>query len=362
MIQEKLCSEKIYKLVFDGEIMEGCAVDEVKKRLSGIFKWDQEKVDELFSVIPLEIADKIDFQTALTYKAPFESAGAKCKIYHSKKTPIIENDTVSSPFLNYSQNYDSPDTIYPEYDFGWHETHKDNNDKLFNKKNLAYIGTKEKTANKQNRQIEIRTGPASNTSVNVETNKLLKKQKDTLYDHFSEIYKQSKEKTAGKKFNLIMYALIGMLFALSFVVPMIAAMKGLYEIGIGAGLLIAFFASIIKYPMSNKINKNRLLKRALYFKKHISIENQTNLSFYLAALILWAKKISNLDKARDEMLSVCNEIALANTTDIEKFKEYLKKIGDLDKHAKYEPDNDKYRGKLDKKTIGGAYELLFADY
>ena len=62
------------------------------------------------------------------------------------------------------------------------------------------------------------------------------------------------------------------------------------------------------------------------------------------------------------MLSVCNEIALANTTDIEKFKEYLKKIDDLNKHAKNEPDNDKYRGKLDKKIIGGSYELLFADY
>ncbi|MGA1842757.1 MAG: hypothetical protein ACMUIU_19235 [bacterium] len=362
MIQEKLCSEKIYKLVFDGEIMEGCAVDEVKRRLSGIFKWDQEKVDELFSVIPLEIADKIDFKTAMTYKAPFESAGAKCKIYHSKKGHMMSNESSLSPFLNYSQINSYPNMTYPKYDFGWHETHKGTNDELSDKKNLSHVGTKEQKENEQSRKIEIKTDLDSNTSIHVETKELLIKQKDELYDHFSEIYKQAKEKTAGKKFNLIMYALIGIFFALSFVIPMIAAMKGLYDIGIGAGLLMAFLASIIKYPISNKINKNRLLKTALYFKQHISIENQTNFSFYLAALILWAKKISNLDKARDEMLSVCNEIALANTTDIDKFKEYLKKIGDLDKRIKYELNNDKYRGKLDKKTIGESYELLFADY
>jgi hypothetical protein len=361
MIHEKLYSEKLYKIVFDGEIMEGCVVDEVKKRLSGIFKWDQGKVDELFSVIPLEIADKIDYQTAMTYKAPFERAGAICKIYHSEKGLIMKNDSSSAPLLKYSEINSPPNMIYPKYDFGQQETHKGINGGVFDKKYISLMGTQEQKTKRQSRQIEIKTSLDSNIPIHVETKELLNKQKDTLYEYFSSIYKQAKEKTAGKKFKLIMYTLIGIFFVLSFVIPMIAAMEGLYAIGITGGLLMAFSASIIKYPINNKINKNRLLKTALYFKQHICIENKKNLSFFLAALILWAQKISNLDIARDEMLSVCNEIALANTMDIDMFKKYLKKIGDLDKQAKCELNNNKDRGKLDKKAITESYKLLYAD-
>ena len=100
-MQEKLYNEKLYKIIFEGEIMEGYVLDEVKKKLSGIFKWDQDKVDELFSVVPLEIADNIDYRTAMTYKAPFERAGAICKIYHPEKGLIIEQNRSALSHLNY---------------------------------------------------------------------------------------------------------------------------------------------------------------------------------------------------------------------------------------------------------------------
>jgi hypothetical protein len=329
-MEEKFYNEKLYKIIFEGEIMEGYILDEVKKKLSGIFKWNQDKVDELFSVVPLEIADNIDYRTAMTYKAPFEKAGAICKIYHPEKGLIIEQNRSASSHLNYLEVDSHHKKIYPQYDFGQPKISESINGRKFNKNNMPQIGLEPNKETEQNRQKGINITPDSNIPTQVEREQSLNKQKDALYESFSNIYKQAKKETAVRAIKLIIYPVIGIFFLLAFTIPMVAAMRGLYVIGISGGFLMASIACIIKYPINNKINKNSALKIALYFIQHISIENQKNPSLFLAALILWAEKISDIDPAKDEMLSVINEIVLVHTMDQDMLKKYLTKIGDLE--------------------------------
>ena len=53
-----------YKLVFEGRILEGHKLDDVKKRLSRLLKSDDKKIEQLLAQAPLTIKSKIDYPTA----------------------------------------------------------------------------------------------------------------------------------------------------------------------------------------------------------------------------------------------------------------------------------------------------------
>ena len=118
---------------------------------------------------------------------------------------------------------------------------------------------------------------------------------------------------------------------LAFLFPfIIAALREEYGIGIALGLFSAILFGILGYWIERKRRKSVTTNIAQYFKNHISTENQENLPLFLAALISWAENISYLDRAKEEMLCVCDEIAIVNSQDNETFKRYLSKLAELD--------------------------------
>ena len=71
---------KIYRLIFNGEIVDGLHEQDVKKNLASFFKGDVGKLDQLFTGQPIVIKKAVDYQTAVRYKKTFQKAGAILKI------------------------------------------------------------------------------------------------------------------------------------------------------------------------------------------------------------------------------------------------------------------------------------------
>ena len=69
-----------YKLVFDGRILAGHNLDDVKKRLAGLLKSDSKKIELLLAEAPLTIKSNIDYPTASKYKESLRAAGVSCQI------------------------------------------------------------------------------------------------------------------------------------------------------------------------------------------------------------------------------------------------------------------------------------------
>lgn len=248
-------TEKLYKIVFEGEAMEGQVQEEAKKALSKIFQWDPERIDELCSLTPLVIADGIDYQTAMQYIEPFKNAGFICKIDPSEK---MSGSSVPSQSK----------------------------------------------------------GPET-----------LKAQRDKLYKYFYHIYSQAKKHT-GKRYTLVMTYIFMILVLISSI--MISSLMEGYVLVIAIGVFLAFFAGIIGRLINKKKKKSASVKAARFFENSISLKDQENLPLFLAALVTWAEKIPYFDHAKDEMLSVCDEIAIVNSKNNEAFKGYLAKLSELD--------------------------------
>ncbi|MGA1789922.1 MAG: hypothetical protein ACMUIM_00425 [bacterium] len=248
-------TERLYKIVFEGEIMEGHVQEEAKKALSRIFQWDLERIDELCSLTPLVIADGVDYQTAMKYNEPFKNAGFICKIDPSEK---MNASSVPSP---------PKDPV------------------------------------------------------------TLKAQKDELYKYFYHVYSQAKKDT-GRRHTLVMTYIVMILLLISSF--MIAAFMEEYVLVIGIGVFVAFFIGIIGHLINKKKKKSASVKAARLFEKYISLEDKENLPLFLAALVTWAENIPFFDHAKEEMLSVCDEIAIVNSKDNEAFKGYLAKLSELD--------------------------------
>jgi len=69
-----------YKLVFDGRILAGHDVGDVKKRLAGLLKSDSKQIELLLAEAPLTIKSNIDYPTASKYKESLRTAGVSCQI------------------------------------------------------------------------------------------------------------------------------------------------------------------------------------------------------------------------------------------------------------------------------------------
>lgn len=69
-----------YKLIFDGGILAGHDLNDVKTKLAGLLKSDSKKIERLLASAPLTIKKNIDYPTASKFKEALRTAGASCQI------------------------------------------------------------------------------------------------------------------------------------------------------------------------------------------------------------------------------------------------------------------------------------------
>lgn len=75
-----------YKLVFDGRIVEGSNIRDVKRNLAALLNVDENKIERVFSGRRIVIKRDVDYQTATKYKEVFEKAGAICTVEAMKRS------------------------------------------------------------------------------------------------------------------------------------------------------------------------------------------------------------------------------------------------------------------------------------
>ena len=73
-------AEQLYKVIFEGEILEGSQVQEVKRALAKLYNKREDQVEHYFSGKRLTVKKNADHETAMKYVKAFERAGAVCKV------------------------------------------------------------------------------------------------------------------------------------------------------------------------------------------------------------------------------------------------------------------------------------------
>ncbi len=86
-----------YNLIFQGKIVEGASLDEVKNNVARLFKTDAKKTASLFSGKPIIIKKNLDSETTRKYLAALKKAGAviqavKIESTSVSKTPEAETN------------------------------------------------------------------------------------------------------------------------------------------------------------------------------------------------------------------------------------------------------------------------------
>ncbi len=71
-------SEELFEIAFQGEIIDGADLEQVKLRLGQMFKADAERVQKMFSGQRVTIKKQADAGMVAKYRAAFEKAGAVC--------------------------------------------------------------------------------------------------------------------------------------------------------------------------------------------------------------------------------------------------------------------------------------------
>jgi hypothetical protein len=95
--------EQLYKVVFEGEILEGSQVQEVKRALAKMYKTGEDKIERFFSGKRLAIKKNVDYETAMKYVKAFERAGARCRVEEVEgqlgleQPLVLEKDTEEEP-------------------------------------------------------------------------------------------------------------------------------------------------------------------------------------------------------------------------------------------------------------------------
>ena len=71
---------QLYRVVFEGEILEGSQVQEVKRALAKLYNRTEDQVERFFSGKRLAVKKDVDYETAMKYVKAFERAGAVCRV------------------------------------------------------------------------------------------------------------------------------------------------------------------------------------------------------------------------------------------------------------------------------------------
>jgi thiol-disulfide isomerase/thioredoxin len=75
-----MMAEQRYRVVFEGEILDGLRVEEVKRGLAALFKASEDKIERFFSGKRLAVKKDVDYGTAMKYLKAFERVGAVCRV------------------------------------------------------------------------------------------------------------------------------------------------------------------------------------------------------------------------------------------------------------------------------------------
>jgi hypothetical protein len=73
-------AEQLYRVIFEGEILEGSQVQEVKRALAKLYNKREDQVEHYFSGKRLTVKKDVDYETAMKYVKAFERAGAVCRV------------------------------------------------------------------------------------------------------------------------------------------------------------------------------------------------------------------------------------------------------------------------------------------
>jgi thiol-disulfide isomerase/thioredoxin len=77
---KKIMTAQRYRVIFEGEILDGLQVEEVKRGLATLFKASEAKIERFFSGKRLAVKKDVDYETAMKYLKAFERAGAACRV------------------------------------------------------------------------------------------------------------------------------------------------------------------------------------------------------------------------------------------------------------------------------------------
>lgn len=85
-------AEPTFRLVFKGEYSLDCEIDEVKQKVSALFKLDREKVETLFSGKAITLKSKLSREEATRLKAVFDKTGGIAYVEQmaAVTAPIVE--------------------------------------------------------------------------------------------------------------------------------------------------------------------------------------------------------------------------------------------------------------------------------
>ena len=72
--------EQLYKVVFEGEILVGSQVQEVKRALAKLYNKTEDQVEHYFSGKRLTVKKDVNYETAMKYVKAYERAGAVCRV------------------------------------------------------------------------------------------------------------------------------------------------------------------------------------------------------------------------------------------------------------------------------------------
>jgi hypothetical protein len=77
---KEIMAGQLYRVVFEGEILEGSQVQEVKRALAKLYNMKEDQVERFFSGKRLAVKKDVDYETAMKYVKAFERAGAVCRV------------------------------------------------------------------------------------------------------------------------------------------------------------------------------------------------------------------------------------------------------------------------------------------
>jgi len=72
--------ENLYDVIFNGQIVSGESIDQVKENLARLFKANEATIEKLFSSKNIAIKKSITEQKANTYLQAMQNAGALAKL------------------------------------------------------------------------------------------------------------------------------------------------------------------------------------------------------------------------------------------------------------------------------------------
>jgi len=85
-----------YNLVFNGEILEGHQIEDVKQKLAPLLKTDEKGIERLFSGKPTVIKKDVDYETAIKFRKAFKKIGAKLNFDMSQPSVSPDAETLKS--------------------------------------------------------------------------------------------------------------------------------------------------------------------------------------------------------------------------------------------------------------------------